>query len=304
MRSSRWTWIPVLLAGLAFSGCTSGSVRPLLFQAHPPGDSEDLYQLDMVTGEVTRLTTGSASYANSFPTRSPVDDRIAFVRQRRDHADSLFLLAPGDASPKPVVTPDLTTLGPPAWSPDGRSILISAGSDVSTRRLYVVHLDRETFSEVPLPEGMFDCGSYAQAGDRIVSSRNLGTRSEVVIVDPTAGILDVLIASDSMSFHCPEWSWSTESAIGVTVYSRDYSRAMIGLVSLPSGSFEEIAAGPGYNNAVKWSPDGTELVYQCTDRAPADADFFQRMEICIVHRDGGGRKQLTRNAYFDAHPSW
>jgi Tol biopolymer transport system component len=298
----RGTWLLVLASAVAFVGCSTGSMRPLLFQAQLPGDSEDLYRFNLESDRVTRLTTGDAAYANSFPTWSPVDDRIAFVRQRSG-ADSLFLLIPDAASPRPVATPSLPVLGPPAWSPDGRSILISAGPDVPRRRLYIANVDDRTFRELPLPEGMFDCGTYSPEGDRVVASRSVGDSSEIVIIDPAVGITDVLVTSDSLSFHCPEWSPKGD-VIGVAVYSRDYSRAGLRLISPGSGEIVDVALGPGHHNAPKWSPDGETIAYQCTPRTPQDPDFFQRMEICLVGRDGGDVRQLTSNDYFDAHPSW
>src|SRR5687768_3260305 len=115
MTHGRSVWLLVVVAGVVFGGCSSGSMRPLLFQATLPSDSEDLYRFDLETGDVTRLTTGNSAYANSFPAWSPIDDRIAFVRQRGGKADSLFLLVPGTFSPRPLAIPPLPTLGPPAW---------------------------------------------------------------------------------------------------------------------------------------------------------------------------------------------
>jgi Tol biopolymer transport system component len=115
--------------------------------------------------------------------------------------------------------------------------------------------------------------------------------------------MDVLIESDSVRFHCPEWSRASD-VIGVTSYSLDYSRAALGLIDLATGLLQGLDAGPGYNNAMKWSPDGALIAYQCTEGDPQDPSFYDGMEVCVIRPDGTGRRHLTRNGHFDAHPSW
>lgn len=299
-RSTRACATILLLATLS-SACSEEALPPLLFQATLRGDSEDIYALILATGATQRITLGSREYANSFPTWSPNRDRIAFVRQ--SDADTLYLLHPATSSTRFVTITDLPVLGPPAWSPDGTSILIAAGPDLQRRRLYVVDLAADEFAEVPMPEGMFDCGSYSPDGSRIVASRRIGSTSELVIADPKGGMQRALLTSDSLMFHCPEWS-PADPVIVVAAYSTDYERSTLWLVDLSSGIFNELSAGAGYNNAPKWSPDGSVIAFQCTDSTPQDTHFYDRMEICVVRRDGSSRLQLTDNNHFDAHPSW
>jgi TolB protein len=46
----------------------------------------------------------------------------------------------------------------------------------------------------------------------------------------------------------------------------------------------------------KWSPDGTQIVYQRGE--------FDSAEIYVMNSDGSGQRRLTRNAWFDGHPTW
>jgi Tol biopolymer transport system component len=167
----------------------------------------------------------------------------------------------------------------------------------------VVHVDGSPATELQLPEGTFDCGTFSTNGDRIVASRSIGGTSQVVVIDVSTTAMDVLIESDSVRFHCPEWSRASD-VIGVTSYSLDYSRAALGLIDLATGLLQGLDAGPGYNNAMKWSPDGALIAYQCTEGDPQDPSFYDRMEVCVIRPDGTGRRHLTRNGHFDAHPSW
>ncbi len=290
----------------AIAGCTPPPHSDLLFQATLPGDSEDIYRLSLDSGASERVTHGSSEFANSFPAGSPVDGRVAFVRQRREGPDSLFLLAADARVIRAMSAPELPVLGPPAWSPDGSSLLVPAGEDESSKRLFLVDVDGSAATELPLPEGTFDCGTFSAGGDRIVASRRIGSASQVVVFDfprATSATVDVLLRSDSLHFHCPEWS-RVADVIGITTYSLDYSRAELGLIDLAIRSLRGLDAGPGYNNAMKWSPNGTLIAYQCTEGTPQDSSFYDRMEVCVVRPDGTGRRQLTRNAHFDAHPSW
>lgn len=267
-----------------------------------PGDSEDIYAFDSGMRRARRVTQGQLSFANSFPAWSPDGEHIALVRQ--SEVDVLFVLHADRGTLRRVATPDLPVLGPPAWSPDGRTILISAGADAEGRRLYEVSVDSAAFAELPLLPGMIDCGSYSPDGRKLVATRTTPEQSQIVIFDLQSAVTEILFAGDSVFYHCPEWS-PTGGSIGVTVYSRDYSQAKLALLDL-AGNIESVAAGAAYNNAFKWSPDGSWIAYQCTEFSgtPDDPEFYRSMEICIVRPDGSGRRRLTRNSYFDAHPSW
>jgi Tol biopolymer transport system component len=66
----------------------------------------------------------------------------------------------------------------------------------------------------------------------------------------------------------------------------------------------------GVNNYGRWSRDGRWIVFQSNRYLPeqpdsaGDSPGLERYEIYLVRRDGMGLRRLTRNAWFDGHPSW
>lgn len=306
MNCARGPLFLVMCSGLLHVGCAStAATRPLLFQATMPGDSEDIFALNVASGVTRRITQGHTDFASGFPAWSPDGRRVAFVRQSQTERDALFVLQVTSGYLYEIPTPPLNVLGPPAWSPDGTEILISAGEDTQRRRLYRVKSDGSEYAAMSLPPGMFDCGSYSPDDHRVSASRSSADSSQIVVVDLTTSRVDVLLASDSIAYHCPEWAPSGD-VIGITEYSRDYRQARLALVEFSTGRISYIPAGPGYNNALKWSRDGSFIVYQCTEfqESPSNPAFYQHMELCLVRPDGSDRRRLTHNDHFDAHPSW
>lgn len=259
---------------------------------------EDIYRLSSASGRPERVTYGSSDYANGFPARSPVDDRVAFVRQRRSGVDSLFLLAPDAEGTRPLSAPNRYDLSPPAWSPDGRSLLISAGDDPPSRRLFVVHVDGSPATELPLPGGTFDCGTFSTNGDRIVASRSISGTSQVVVIDVSTTAMDVLIESDSVRFHCPEWSRASD-VIGVTSYSLDYNRTGLGLIDLATGLLQGLDAGPGYNNTKNLA--GQELADEAVRFDPDSAAAYAARAVTRAQAVQlfGAPRELLRGAIDD-----
>lgn len=274
------------LLGIVLAACQAPAPRVLLFQATHEG-LEDLYQFDLVSGESSRLTTGSREFANSFPAGSPSGGRVAFVRQRRAAPDSLFVLTLATGFVRSVPTSGLSTVGPPAWSPDGRRILFPSGSGPMSDRLFIADLEGDGLLEVRTPDGVFDCATFSPRGERIVASRQLGDLSQVVTLDPAGGELEIVLSSGSVHYHCPEWSWATDE-IGVTSYTRDYGMAEIGVVEAVTEAFRPLVPGPEYQNAMKWSPDGTQIAFQCTDGTPTEPGFYDAMEICVMEVSAAG----------------
>ena len=126
----------------------------------------------------------------------------------------------------------------------------------------------------------------------------------MIIFDLSSAQSEILVASDTSTYHCPEWS-PTGERIGVAVYRVDYSHAALALIDF-TGAVQLVPTGAAYSNALKWSPDASWIAFQCTEYAgtPDDPAFYQNMEICIVRPDGSGLRKLTQNDHFDAHPSW
>lgn len=292
-----------LVASVAvFVGCTETLSDTLYFQSTPPGGVEDIYELDLESGEASRLTRGSADFANSFPAGSPRGSEVALVRQRRSGHDSLFVR--GEAGDlRHVPTPGLRSLGPPAWSPDASQILIPAGDEPTSRRLFIADAKGVGLEELALPEGVFDCGTFHGSESQLVASRNHDGISAVVIIERPTQQLRVVAESDTDRFHCPEWS-SASGLIAVTRYSADYDEAELVFIDSSTGVIHRLKTPDVYSNAVKWSPDGSALAYQCTNARPSMSGFYEAMEVCVVSADGSGYRRLTNNDHFDAHPSW
>lgn len=198
-----------------------------------------------------------------------------------------------------------------------QGFLIPAGPDWQHQKLYVLQLDGTGLHAIPVDSEGYSCGSWSPDGRRVVASQGDSARSLVVAFEVVTGIREVLASSDSTELGCPDWSPDGKTVL-ISVYhgtiaqreAADRADADLALLDVSSRRFRALTHGPGVNNHGRWDHTGQWIVYQCTPNSSAGRDttarrrFFTSLEICAIRPDGTGRRQLTNNDYFDAHPSW
>ena len=91
------------------------------------GANDSIWVHDMARGILTRLAHGSD---NNAPIWTPGGERLTFSSNRNGPFVNLFWqLADGSAPPEPLATSETVQL-PGSWTPDGKALVFSTGSDI------------------------------------------------------------------------------------------------------------------------------------------------------------------------------
>ncbi|MGC3998001.1 MAG: Ig-like domain-containing protein [Anaeromyxobacter sp.] len=122
------TWAPGPVGKLAFTRAVGGV--------------QDIWTMDAVGTNLTRLTTGGA---DADPAWSPDGTSIVFQRSGAALFGDLFFVSPATGAVQRSLVGVPGIQARPAWSPDGRMVAFTSGGDVYTVRTTDAFLARRTF---------------------------------------------------------------------------------------------------------------------------------------------------------------
>jgi dipeptidyl aminopeptidase/acylaminoacyl peptidase len=182
----------------------------------------------------------------------------------------------------------LAAYGRPAWSPDGKQVVISSGQP-GNLHLFVLPSGTPNPTLVTEPPG--DCidARWSPDGSSIVFTlRNGGGGSQLYLVHPDGSGLERLsdgIGHDSQPDFSPDGRQ--------VVFSSDRSGTwQLYVVPTSGGTPTRVVDDPGDDTRPAWSPDGTLIAYS-SDRAEHD-------EVYAIQPNGQGERRLVSmpgNAY-------
>ena len=224
----------------------------------------------------TALTSGSST--DTLPSVSLDGRQLAFIRQAPGRTALVIAEIDGSREVELVVAKDAEgrTIKPepPAWSPDGRHVLVTLLEGASAERhalLWIADADDGSAMTL-LPPGLAsaEAPAWSPTGDRIAF---LGQRSEeeasylYVIGADGSGLVRISPTpsdADAGYLQLPRWSPDGRQ---IAVHHGDSAKLNRDiLVIAADGSGEEIVAGTPRDEAQPaWSPDGGSLAYWRSD---------------------------------------
>jgi TolB protein len=297
------------------------------------GGREDIYVLDLKSGELNRLTHGEGR--NYQPVGSPTGAHIAFTSDRDGDWDVYVMTASGNdvRNLSQSENPDQER---PSWSPDGTRLAFTARRGQSDSEIY--GFDLTTGSTAPISDDHMpnDSPIWSPAGQRVLWTFTDSTQGLVVMDLQTRQASQVF--EDNGYVSSPVWSPDGEriaflSRARLTVIRSDGSERIDDLASglglaepvwSPNGDWIAFMGGSGLmtddNGLHVVRPDGSDrrlLVASSVESPPAwspdsqwiaftglSAERFGDWDIFVVSIAGGEAINLTQNSAADRFPDW
>jgi Tol biopolymer transport system component len=214
-------------------------------------------------------TTGSQSPSGSTappssppcpgPDRRPVG-KIAYSHLDQDGDWSIWIMNP-DGTGRECLLDTPAPDEAPAWSPDGRRLVFSAGDD-----LYVADSDGNRLTMLQSGgRGSVSSPEWSPGGDSIVFTRTPAGVEEpdILTIDASGGRAKTLIRSGERFFYVDEPHWSPDGETVLFLAARGGWSDLYGID--PDGSKVGLLLRRGFDldgSGLAWSPDGDRIVFQ------------------------------------------
>lgn len=251
-----------------------------------------LYQVPVLGGSPRKVLTGVSSPI----TFSPDATRVAFVRSEEPTTgEYILMIANVDGTNERRLAMrkghEWFGFGGPGWSPDGKKIAVSAGSEIGDFRYFVMVVDVESGAQKEFSSKKFwkagrVCWLADGTGMVIDGADQESYRTQIWLISHPGG------EARQMTHDLNDYtgvSLTAGSKALVTVQNDFTDNIWVGPFDNP-GQARQITSGKREGGlGLAWTPDG-RIVYT--------SDVSGNIDIWIMNADGTNQKQLTD----DPHP--
>ncbi|MBZ0273928.1 hypothetical protein K8I61_17955 [bacterium] len=180
----------------------------------------------------------------------------------------------------------LTNLGvlamTPRWSPDGKSIVFAASSDVTQPSLYIVDVESGKAKKIyGIDQGVVLTPDFSPSGTRIAAGISLGVSTDVYEMDVNGGNLKNLTKNWSIDLY-PTYSPDGQNMLFV---SDRPGSPQVYRMGADGSNPVRISFFGGYNQSPAWSPKGNKIAYAARE--------YWHYTIYVIDEYGGEPYALT-----------
>lgn len=217
----------------------------------------ELVELDLSTGEQTRLTDASGlQYGDHHPAFSPDGSRVAFVRTETESDSDVFVLE-SQGSTVRRVTEQHAVLAGLAWRDASNIVWSSAG--YGPLRLWETGVGRRLQPPKWLATGTDEAAfpTVARESGKLAFAQN----RTIVDLVMREGKTERILVSNGATNTAPSLSPDGQRL----AYVSDLTGSReVWILDVNSGSRRQLTFDGGWADAPAWSPDGSQLVYSRT----------------------------------------
>lgn len=267
----------------------------------PPNKAvRELYQVSVLGGTPKKILTD----IDSPVTFSPDGKQIAFRRGVPEKAEWSLIVAGADGTGERTLatrkSPEFYELA--AWSPDGKSIAVSAGNNAAGKEMTVIAVNVEDGTESPLTSekwlGVGQIAWLADGSGLVMNAVDKDSRISQLwqlsypegtakrLTNDLNNYVGISLASQTGDLITIRYDQSSNIWITPTA-TQPQTRALRNGIAIDTSQARQITSGASKYFGGSWTPDG-QIVFA--------SDVSGRHDLWVMDQDGANQKQLTADA--------